>query len=102
MIIDSNSFLETLLPLFSEPIGALLFVSLYALWVSLLLPGIWASMLAGALYGVWLGSTLVFLGACIGAEVVFFLGRSFLKEWIQRRMSQFPKLQAVEKDVSRE
>ena len=37
-----------------------------ALWVSLLLPGVWASMLEGALYGTVLGSGLIFVGPASG------------------------------------
>ena len=66
---------EALLAWLGSPAGALLFVPLYAIWVTLLLPGIWASMLAGALYGPWLGSLLVFAGASLGAEAAFLLGR---------------------------
>ena len=43
--------LHQLLPALQTPAGALAFVPLYAIWVTLLLPGVWASMLAGALYG---------------------------------------------------
>ena len=39
--------LDTVLELLRSPLGAVLFVPLYALWVTLLLPGVWASMLAG-------------------------------------------------------
>ena len=85
-----------------SPVGALLFVPLYALWVTLLLPGVWASMLAGVLYGTWLGSALVFIGASLGAVVVFLLGRSVLRDWARRRLEQLPKLQAVERAVSQE
>ena len=45
-----------LLDLLRSPAGALAFVPLYALWVTLLLPGVWASMLAGALYGTCRGA----------------------------------------------
>ena len=55
------------LPALQSPAGALVFIPLYALWVTLLLPGVWASMLAGALYGTWWGSLIVFVGACLGA-----------------------------------
>ena len=99
---DPSSWLDTALPLLRSPLGLVLFVPLYALWVTLLLPGVWASMLAGALYGTWLGSGLVFLGACLGAELVFALGRSWLRGWARQRLEQFPKLQAVERAVSRE
>ena len=90
------------LPALQSPGGALAFIPLYALWVTLLLPGVWASMLAGALYGPWWGSAIVFIGACLGAEAAFLLGRSWLRAWAQRRLAALPKLQAVERAVSRE
>ena len=90
------------LPVLQSPLGAVAFVPLYALWVTLLLPGVWASMLAGALYGPWWGSLVVFVGACLGAEAAFLLGRTWLREWARRRLSAVPKLQAVEQAVSRE
>jgi uncharacterized membrane protein YdjX (TVP38/TMEM64 family) len=97
-----QQWLPDALELLRSPAGALLFVPLYALWVTLLLPGVWASMLAGALYGTWLGSGLVFVGACLGAVVVFLLGRSWLRGWALQRLECFPKLQAVERAVSKE
>ena len=97
---DFDLLIEQVLPLLHHPIGAVLFVPLYAIWVTLLLPGVWASMLAGALYGTWLGSFIVFLGAFLGAEVAFLLGRTLLRNWAQRRMSELPKLQAIQKAVS--
>ena len=96
------SWFEALLPWLRAPLGALLFVPLYALWVTLLLPGVWASMLAGALYGPWWGSVIVFAGACLGAEAAFLLGRHWLREWARARLAALPKLQAVEQAVSRE
>lgn len=85
-----------------SPAGALAFVPLYALWVTLLLPGVWASMLAGALYGPTWGSVVVFLGACLGAEAAFLLGRFWLRAWARRRLAAVPKLLAIEQAVSRE
>ena len=84
------------------PWGALAFIPLYALWVTLLLPGVWASMVAGALYGTWWGSGLVFLGACLGAEAALLLGRHWLREWARARLQRVPKLLAIEQGVSRE
>ena len=57
-------------------------------------------MLAGALYGTWLGSGLVFVGACLGAVVVFLLGRSWLRGWALQRLERFLELPAVERAVS--
>lgn len=97
-----GAWLEQILPALRSPLGAVAFVPLYALWVTLLLPGVWASMLAGALYGTALGSALVFVGASLGAVVVFLLGRGVLREWARRRLADAPKLRAVEQAVSRE
>ena len=93
---------QSWLPVLQAPAGALLFIPLYAVWVTLLLPGVWASMLAGALYGTWWGSLIVFVGACLGAEAAFLLGRTWLRGWAMGRLEAFPKLQAVEQAVSRE
>jgi len=93
---------QSWLPVLQSPAGALLFIPLYAVWVTLLLPGVWASMLAGALYGTWWGSLIVFIGACLGAEAAFLLGRTWLRGWAMGRLEAFPKLQAVEQAVSRE
>ena len=99
---DGSALLDQLLPALRSPLGALAFVPLYALWVTLLLPGVWASMLAGALYGTWWGSLIVFVGACLGAEAAFLLGRTWLRNWARRRLAVVPKLLAIEQAVSRE
>jgi len=94
--------IDQLLAALRSPGGAVAFVPLYALWVTLLLPGVWASMLAGALYGPVWGSVLVFIGACLGAEAAFLIGRHWLRDWTQRRLQALPRLRAVEEAVSRE
>ncbi|NDG23900.1 MAG: TVP38/TMEM64 family protein [Synechococcaceae bacterium WBB_10_009] len=93
---------EAVLAALRSPAGTVAFVPLYALWVTLLLPGVWASMLAGALYGTAWGSLLVFIGACLGAEAAFLIGRHWLRGWAQRRLQALPRLRAVEQAVSRE
>jgi len=77
-------------------------VPLYAIWVTLLLPGVWASMLAGALYGTVWGSLIVFVGASLGAIAAFLLGRHWLRDWTRQRLQAFPKLLAIERAVSQE
>ena len=94
--------IDQLLAALRSPGGAVAFVPLYALWVTLLLPGVWASMLAGALYGPVWGTVLVFIGACLGAEAAFLIGRHWLRDWTQRRLQALPRLRAVEQAVSRE
>ena len=90
------------IPFLSSPLGVFVFAFVYVIWVSFLLPGSWLSMLSGFLYGTWLGSLVVFVGAFIGAHITFYLGRTFLKEWAQKKVSNFPKVQIMEKGVKRE
>ena len=101
-----NQNIETLvnnfIPFLSSPLGILGFALVYVFWVSCLLPGSWLSMLSGFLYGTWLGSSVVFVGAFVGAHLTFYLGRTFLKEWAQSKVSNFPKVQIMEKAVKRE
>ena len=98
----NGSWLHQLLPALQSPLGAAAFIPLYALWVTLLLPGVWASMLAGALYGTLLGSGLVFVGASLGATAAFLLGRHWLRDWARRRLASVPQFSAIEQAVSRE
>ena len=93
---------DHLLPWLRSPVGTVVFVPLYALWVTLLLPGVWASMLAGVLYGPLWGSVLVFAGACLGAQAVFLLGRGRWRGWARRRLAGAPRLLAVERAVCRQ
>lgn len=99
---DPSWFPDPLFLWLRSPLGAVAFVPLYALWVTLLLPGVWASMLAGVLYGPLWGSVLVFAGACLGAEAVFLLGRGRWRGWARRRLAAAPRLQAVERAVCRQ
>ncbi len=101
-MLDFSVWLEHISPAFHSQIGMLFFIPFYAVWVTLLLPGVWLSMLAGAIYGTLFGSCLVFLGAFLGAEIVFLLGRTLLKNWATRRLAEIPKLQAIEQAVNRE
>tara|TARA_B100000700_G_C15060860_1_gene865735 strand:- start:8118 stop:8747 length:630 start_codon:yes stop_codon:yes gene_type:complete len=102
MDIRLDLFLDNLSSSSQSIWGIILFISLYAIWVSFLLPGVWASMLAGFLYGNILGSILVFVGASLGAHIVFFLGRRLLKNWVEDNLSYFPKLREIKKSISSE
>ena len=99
---DLEFFLNSILPFFQSYMGMLLFVPFYALWVTLLLPGVWASMLAGALYGTYLGSLLVFFGGSLGAIISFLLGRNLFRNWVQERLVSLPKLELILQSVSQE
>ena len=95
-----KNLLETQLDFFTTPLGVIAFILLYIFWVNIFLPGSWLSMFGGLLYGSFFGSLYVFLGASLGAILTFFLGRTFLRRWFQKRLSSFPKLELVERSLS--
>tara|TARA_B100001250_G_scaffold384271_1_gene378934 strand:+ start:946 stop:1560 length:615 start_codon:yes stop_codon:yes gene_type:complete len=77
------------------PLGIILFLIFYILWVNFLLPGSWLSIAAGYFYGVYFGSIIVFLGAFIGAEISFYLTRRFLRNWALEKIDKLSKLKTV-------
>ena len=102
MSYNLEPLVNNFIPFLSSPFGILIFALVYVLWVTCLLPGSWLSMLSGFLYGTWIGSFVVFVGAFSGAHLTFYLGRTFLKEWAQKKVLNFPKVQIMEKAVQRE
>ena len=97
-----ENLINNFIPFLSSSFGILFFALIYVFWVSCLLPGSWLSMLSGFLYGTWVGSLIVFVGAFLGAHLTFYLGRTFLRKWAQKQVLNFPKVQIMEKAVQRE
>ena len=71
----------------AQPVlAALSFVAVYVLVASLAIPGaLILSLFGGFLFGRWLGTLLVLVGATLGALVVFLLARSAFGESLRRR-----------------
>jgi len=79
-----------------------LFVLLYVVAAITLAPAFFLTVAAGAIFGVWWGSVLVFIGASLGASAVYALasplGRS---RWMQR-VTRDPRVAAVRTAVAGE
>lgn len=99
---DLESWINTSINFFHSPTGVLCFISLYAIWVTLLLPGGWATLLSGFIYGPLYGTIFVLIGAVIGAEVSFLLARGLLRVFALKLISNSPKLIAIETAVNKE
>lgn len=79
-----------------------LFVLAYAIAEILLLPAAPATVLAGSVYGLTLGSALVVLGASLGAMAVFTLSRRWLRPQASRWLERSRHLEALRRVVSQE
>ena len=69
-----------------EFLAAAVFVLLYALAISLSIPGgLVLTITGGFLFGSWLGACLVVIGATVGAAGIFLAARSALGHLLRRR-----------------
>jgi len=99
-----NIFLENIDNLsffFITDIGNFSIVCIYILFVLLILPASWLSLLSGFLYGSYFGSFIVFISASIGASVAFFLSKTFFAKKLKNLFSRYPKLSVMEKVVEK-
>ena len=77
------------------------FLALYILSVALSLPiAVVLSLGGGAIFGFWLGSLLVVIGASIGATLAFWASRHLLKSWVQGHFGD--RLRSINKGVDKE
>lgn len=69
--------------------GPILLVIVYVLGTVSFIPGTLLTLLAGSMFGFWLGSTVVIVGLSLGAYLAFLLGRYLLREplshWMQKQ-----------------
>ena len=86
---------------FNTNLGILAFIILYILIVLLILPASWLSLLAGFLYGSYLGSIIVLIAAALGASAAFFISKSFLSIKLKKFIIQFPKFTLMEQVVQK-
>ncbi len=99
-----NFFLDNIYNLaffFNTGIGIFVFVCIYILIVLLILPASWLSLLAGFLYGSYVGSIVVFISASIGASAAFFISKSLFAKKLKTVIRRYPKLTVMEQVVQR-
>ncbi|BBL86139.1 hypothetical protein PMYN1_Chma330 (chromatophore) [Paulinella micropora] len=94
------TFIDQIEPILHSIQGKLIFIIVYAVWVTLLLPGSPPTILAGFLYGAQEGTLIAFLGSSLGAEISFLLGRYLLQSWVQYHLARFPQAQFIERIIN--
>jgi uncharacterized membrane protein YdjX (TVP38/TMEM64 family) len=71
----------------NQAFAMLIFFALYVSVTALSLPvAVWLSLLAGALFGRWLGTAVVIVGATLGATLAFLSSRYLFRGWVERRI----------------
>ena len=84
------------------PWAAVAFIALYIGLTVGLVPGSIPTLAAGVLFGAGWGTLYVSIGATTGALLAFLIGRNFARSWVESKMSGSPKLQAVDRAISKE
>src|SRR4051812_41972548 len=85
----------------NRPAALAVFFVVYAAVTALSLPAAAGlSLVAGALFGRWLGTLVVLLAATLGATLAFLGSRYLLRDWVRRRFGG--RLEAVDRGVERD
>jgi len=80
--------------------GPVLFILLYVAAAVTLAPAFFLTVAAGALFGVWRGSLLVFVGASLGASAVYGLAAPLARTRWMQRMTSDQRVSAVRRAVA--
>ena len=84
------------------PWGPVLFILLYIAAAVTLAPAFFLTVAAGALFGVWRGSVIVFIGASLGASAVWAVGVPMSRSRLRARVTRDRRVAAVREAVAGE
>lgn len=84
------------------PWGAVLFVGLYVVASLTMAPAFILTFAAGAVWGLWRGSLLVYIGAVLGASSVYLAAGQLVRSRVIRWLDRDPRVAAVRRAVSAE
>lgn len=65
-------------------------------------PGSILTLAAGAIFGLLWGTVYVFIGSTIGACLAFLISRYMARDWVEKKLEDQPRFQAVDRAVGRE
>jgi len=84
------------------PWGPVLLAGTFVVACVLFIPGSIITLGAGFLFGVLRGTIAVSVGSVLGATAAFLIGRTLLREWIEKRTAAHPRFQAIDRAVGKE
>jgi uncharacterized membrane protein YdjX (TVP38/TMEM64 family) len=83
-------------------IGAIAFIGIYIISTIAFLPAFILTLGAGVLFGVWLGSVYVFIGATLGAILAFLVGRYLARDWVANKIAGNERFSSIDRAVGKE
>jgi uncharacterized membrane protein YdjX (TVP38/TMEM64 family) len=94
---DSLEWIESL-----GSIAPLAFIGIYIISTIAFLPASLLTLGAGLVFGVWLGSLYVFIGATLGAIAAFLVARYLARDWAAKKIAGNDKFNAIDRAVGKE
>jgi uncharacterized membrane protein YdjX (TVP38/TMEM64 family) len=82
--------------------GPVIFVLLYAIACVCFFPGSILTIGAGVVFGLVRGFVLVSIASVLGAVASFLIGRHLARGWVARKLSDYPRFQAIDEAVAAE
>jgi uncharacterized membrane protein YdjX (TVP38/TMEM64 family) len=82
--------------------GPVLFIVLYVLAAIMLAPAFLLTFSAGAVFGLWRGTLLTFIGASLGASAVFAVAAPLARSRVLRWIDRDPRVAATRRAVVRD
>lgn len=79
--------------------GVLAYVAFVAVATVAFVPGSVSMMLGGFLFGTIAGTVYAMIATIIGAQLAFIAGRAVARPWVEHRIADSPKLQAIESAI---
>lgn len=83
-------------------IGAIAFIGIYIIATIAFLPAFILTLGAGVLFGIWLGSVYVFIGATLGSILAFLVGRYLARDWVAKKIATNEKFNSIDRAVGKE
>jgi len=84
------------------PCGVALFICLYIVASVTMAPAFVLTFAAGALYGLWRGTLIVYVGAVLGSSAVYALASPLAQSRWFRRVDRDPRVAAVRRAIAEE
>jgi uncharacterized membrane protein YdjX (TVP38/TMEM64 family) len=104
-LLDSvQTFFQNALQWIEElgPLGPIIFIGIYIVATVLFLPASVLTLGAGAVFGVLLGALYVVIGATIGANLAFLIGRYLARDRVAKMIEGNAKFAAIDRAVAQE
>ena len=77
----------------------LVFIAAYVAACVLLVPGSLLTLGAGFVFGLPVGVVIVSVSSTLGASAAFLIGRYFVRDWVEGRLSSMPRFAALDRAI---